>query len=458
MAKRSTGSASTRTHRSRGGALNEAHPREQLAGQLIVRFKQSAVEHVAARAVPMSASARIAAAALPDEVGGPLKLLREQAGMVSAKPLFAPRSRPIRPQSGVMTLAAVHNSLATSATATPRETLRGFQLVKVRGKVDAALLRRVNASRAVEFAEAVPNRWMCSADPLINQQWGLRAIRWFDAKRPNAKKIHVAVLDTGIDSGHPDLRHAIESYRHDGNSPRDFFGHGTHVGGIIAATMSNAVGIAGVANCRLHCWKIFDDPPKGSRRQTLNFEIYSAALADALDSEVRVINMSIGGTDHSRTEAIAFQHLADAGVVVVAAMGNEYEEGNPKEYPAGYPGVLGVGAVDEDDHRAEFSCTGKHIGLVAPGVDILSTVPRVKAIFADATKYDSWPGTSMATPYVAGAAALMYAKQAKSKAAAAAVVKRLKSSAKKLPRMKKRKFSPAYGAGLLNLVAALKRR
>jgi hypothetical protein len=90
MAKRST--RSTRIHRSQGGALNEAHPSEQLAGQLIVRFKQSAVEHVAARAVPMSASARTAAAAMPDEVGGPLKLLREQAGMVSAKPLFAPRS------------------------------------------------------------------------------------------------------------------------------------------------------------------------------------------------------------------------------------------------------------------------------------------------------------------------------------------------------------------------------
>src|SRR5262249_62053088 len=120
------------------------------------------------------------------------------------------RGQAIRPHAGVMPWAAGHNSLAASATATRRETLSGFQLVKVRGKVDAARLKRVSASRAVEFVEPVPNRWLCSADPLINKQWGLRAIRWFDAKRPDSKKIHVAVIDTGVDSGHPDLRRAIE--------------------------------------------------------------------------------------------------------------------------------------------------------------------------------------------------------------------------------------------------------
>jgi subtilisin family serine protease len=282
----------------------------------------------------------------------------------------------------------------------------------------------------------------------------LRAIRWFDVNHPDAEKVHVGVFDSGVDDGHPNLKGAIEEYRHDGNSARDFLGHGTHVGGIIAALIK-AAGIAGVANCRLHCWKIFNDPTGASSEQNFNFEFYSQALASALDSDIKVINLSIGGTAHSQAEAAVFEELSDAGVVVAAAMGNEYEKGNPKEYPGGYPGALGVGAIDHDHRRASFSCTGKHIGLVAPGVDILSTVPRVKAALADKTNYDSWPGTSMATPHVAGAAALLYVNRAKSKAAAAAIVKHLTSTAMKLPGMKKKDFTEEYGSGLLDLAAAL---
>ena len=325
-------------------------------------------------------------------------------------------------------------------------------------KTTPALLKRLRASKAIDLVEPVPNRWLSKADPMINRQWGLRAIRWFDGSHPDASKIHVAVLDSGIDDGHPDLKRAIEEYHHDGNVSRDFLGHGTHVSGTIAAVVNNSIGIAGIANCRLHCWKIFDDPKPGSDDQNFNFEYYSKGLAAALDSEIKVINLSVGGTEHSRAEAAIFAELADAGVVVAAAMGNEHKEGNPKEYPAGYPGALGVGAIDETDKRASFSCTGAHIGLVAPGVNILSTVPRVKASFADTTDYDSWPGTSMATPHVAGAAALVYGSTVKSKAAADAVVKRLTSTARKLAGMKKKKFTREYGSGLLDLAAALAKR
>ena len=82
-------------------------------------------------------------------------------------------------------------------------------------------------------------------------------------------------------------------------------------------------------------------------------------------------------------------------------------------------------------------------------------MPRIKASFADTTDYDFWPGTSMATPHVAGCAVLVYGDTAKSKAAADAVVKRLTSTARKLPAMKKKKFTQEYGAGLLDLAAAL---
>ena len=163
-----------------------------------------------------------------------------------------------------------------------------------------------------------------------------------------------------------------------------------------------------------------------------------------------MINLSIGGTASSKTEATIFRELRANGVVVVAAMGNEFEEGNPKEFPAAYDGVLAVGAVDETDRRALFSCTGAHIGLVAPGVSVLSTVPRQRASFAETTDYDSWPGTSVATPHVAGATALLYARRSKSNPSAETIVKRLQSTAKKLAEMKKKAFTHEYGSGLLD--------
>jgi subtilisin family serine protease len=439
-------------------ALTKPMQSSQVPRQLIIRFKSGVVEHVARTPVPASAKTRALAAAMPEEVAGPLDVLKAEVGLKSVRPLFVD-TKPAKAPAGGMSLMAVRGALARSATEVPREKLRGFQLVELKGKQPTpALMKRLRSSNAVELVEPVPNRWLSAkVDAFINRQWGLRAISWFDGTHPSAAKVAVAVVDSGVDAEHEDLQGAIADYRHDNNKPRDFLGHGTHVSGIIAAVVNNSIGIAGVANCRLHCWKIFDDPPPGSARQDFNFEFYSAALASALDSDVKVINLSIGGEDNSQAEAAIFQELSDAGVVVVAAMGNEFEEGNPKEFPAAYKGVLAVGAVDEVGRRASFSCTGSHIGLVAPGVNILSTVPKQKAVLADATMYDSWPGTSMATPYVAGTAALLYAKEDKSKAAAAAIVKCLKSTARKLPGMKKKATTKEYGSGLLDISAALKK-
>lgn len=425
-------------------------------GQLIVRMKPSAVRHVASSPAAMARSAMLA---MPEEVRGPIELLREEVGLQSMKPLFVVDDGGAPSQPEGMALAAVHRSLARSATQTPRESLAGFQILQVRDKkVSPALLKRLRASKAVDLVEPVPNRWLsAAADPVTIRQWGLRAIRWFDRPRPGAKRVHVAVLDSGVDAGHPDLTDSIEEYRHDGNGARDFLGHGTHVSGTIAAMVNNSAGVAGVANCRLHCWKVFDDPRRVGDDQNFNFEFYTKALAAALDSNIKVVNLSIGGDDYSKAEAAIFAELINAGVVIATAMGNEFEEGNPKEYPAGYEGTIGVGAVDESHRRAAFSNTGAHIDLVAPGVNILSTVPRIKASFADHTDYDSWPGTSMATPHVAGAAALVYVGKQKSKAAGLAVARRLVARARKLPEMRGRDFTREYGSGLLDVAAVLGR-
>lgn len=291
--------------------------------------------------------------------------------------------------------------------------------------------------------------------PLVNRQWGLRAIRWFDTEPlPDAQHIKVAVLDTGLDTSHPDLQQ-FTSYVHDGASAEDIIGHGTHVAGIIAATANNHISIAGICRCDLHSWKIFGDKPQTDGRYYVDELMYQRALNAARTAGVRVLNLSIGGTQHTQTETLLFRLLVNAGVTVVAAMGNEFEEGNPTEYPAAYPDVIAVGAATEANRRASFSNTGRHLALVAPGANILSTLPMKPSTYrgADETAYAAWSGTSMAAPHVTAGAALVLARDPGR--TPAQVAQRLKDTAFRLPAMGRRKWTAEYGAGLLNLKDAV---
>lgn len=293
---------------------------------------------------------------------------------------------------------------------------------------------------------------LATNDPLASRQWNHGAVRIHQARSRtgfvDASAVLVAIVDSGIDRGHPDLDGIIEEYANFHSATeddRDYVGHGTHVAGIIAAEINNQVGIAGLCAARLLAIKGL--PKAGT---PWNAEKYYQALAHPIDRGAKVVNLSLGGgLDPGERDIIA--DLLDAGITVVAAMGNEFLKGNPVEYPAAYDGVIAVGASDEVDRRANFSCTGNHIALVAPGVNILSTVPRYPSEFAQNLEYDSWPGTSMATPHVTAAAALLLAKTPG--LSPDAIRKRLIGTADLVSGQTRR--NAEYGSGRLNIASAL---
>ncbi len=282
-----------------------------------------------------------------------------------------------------------------------------------------------------------------------------------------------------MDADHPDLSGQIRQYHWEHPdlpkpiSAQDIVGHGTHVSGTIAAIINNNIGINGICNCALSAWKIFNDetvyePAFNLFIYVVDPVIYRRALADCVQTPVDVINLSIGGPGRpDAQEALLFDQLISSGTVICAAMGNDREAGSQTSFPAAIQGVVAVGATNLDDTVARFSNRGSHISLSAPGIAIWSTLPTYPgqtafeiAIGADGspregkprrreTDYDAWPGTSMATPHVSGATALLLAN--KGKMAPEQVRNRLMHAADKVAAMKGASFDSDYGAGRLNL-------
>ena len=434
-----------------------------IPGQLLIRFKPESLRPLAG-GVSVRRVAVASLSGMPDAVAKPLEFLQANMGLKVMTPLFATASP--TPGPGMRVAAGRPKAMAlASVVHSASEMLSGINMVTVDPKaVTPQHLKRLNQSPGVEFVEPMPARWVAarrkgvkavtSADPKINLQWGLRAIGWFAQDWQSASGVDVAVLDTGVDKKHPELSGCVTAYQTNGFSKTDIVGHGTHVCGIIAALANNKAGIAGIADCRLHVWKIFPDKPVQGDFY-VDGEAYLRSLREAADKGIRVVNLSIGGTQSSQTEQILFNYLTSRDVIVVAAMGNEFEDGNPIEYPAAYNGVVPVGAVDIGLRRAVFSNTGKHICIAAPGAGILSTLP-IKAAppYRTEVEYAAWDGTSMATPHVAGALALLLARRPNLKPVAARA--RLESTCVKVPAMKKAKFTRELGYGLMNLPALLK--
>ncbi|MGZ7078507.1 MAG: S8 family serine peptidase [Thermoanaerobaculia bacterium] len=192
--------------------------------------------------------------------------------------------------------------------------------------------------------------------------------------------VNVAIVDTGIDYNHPDLRDNYKGGFNEINrstDPLDDDSHGTHVAGTVAAE-DNDLGVVGVAP-QANVWavKVLDNTGSGT---TINI---AAGLDWVIDKKKEIggnwiVNMSLGDSHLSQILQDACQRVSDAGILIVAASGNESTPTVPAAvaYPAAFPTVIAVGAVDSTSTIADFSNQGPELAVVAPGVNVLSSVPR----------------------------------------------------------------------------------
>jgi minor extracellular protease Epr len=257
---------------------------------------------------------------------------------------------------------------------------------------------RVLKSTAVQSTNNIPS------DTLLSQQWGLNKIEAQKAWNLGftGSGITVAVVDTGVDLNHPDLKdNILTGYNAitgiaGSTVTQDNNGHGTHVSGIIAAE-ANGVGIVGVA----YQAKVL--PVKALTRQG---EGTDDCIADgivwAADHGSKIINLSLGSDNESDVLKEAIQYAFEKGCLIVAAGGNQEDGLTTIAYPAADPLVLAVTATDSNDRIASFSLPGPQAALAAPGVNILSDY------WQNTSGYATLDGTSMASPFVSGAAALVW--------------------------------------------------
>jgi hypothetical protein len=273
----------------------------------------------------------------------------------------------------------------------------------------------------IHFSEVIPS------DPYFQTLWGLRnrgqsvarvqGISGADTHATGAwvfekgsEQVIVGVLDTGIDLQHEDLKENLWTASSAGGpihgfntfnsaaDPQDDNGHGTHVSGTIGAVGDNGLGVVGINwKVSLMAVKVLNKDGEGDLAGIVE------GIDWAVDHGARVINASWGGPDFSQIMRDSIARASQAGVLFVAAAGNEAENNDQVgSYPANYeePNVLSVAATDNRDRLAEFSNYGtSRVDLAAPGVGIYSTLPG--------NHYGAESGTSMATPHVTGAAALL---------------------------------------------------
>lgn len=246
----------------------------------------------------------------------------------------------------------------------------------------------------VEATDTIPNDVDVFGFQFQDLQ-NIRAFQGWDLSR-GGSSVRIAVVDTGVDQAHEDLLTKIVAgydFVNNDSDPQDdsFTGHGTHVAGIAAAMTNNTIGIAGTSwGARIMPVKVLNAFGNGTIANV------SAGITFAADNGAQVINLSLGTPINSPILQAAIDYAYNKNRTLVAASGNT---NTAVLYPAAYPNVIAVGAVDVTTARAAFSNFGPELSVVAPGVGIRSTMPGAA--------YGQKSGTSMAAGYVSGLAAIL---------------------------------------------------
>lgn len=263
--------------------------------------------------------------------------------------------------------------------------------------------KQLQQDPAISYIEEDPRRELAHKGYITYGVNMVQAPLVTDSASSNQK---VCIIDTGYDSNHEDLPNGAQvtgevidstgGQRDLGQWYEDSYGHGTHVMGTIAS-LGNNIGYEGIlpsGALNIHHVKVIDHPGY--------WRIYGSDLIAAINAcdnaQATLANMSIAGWQPSKIEEDAFQQAYDNGMLLVAASGNMGD--NQYAYPASYPSVISVGAIDEQQEAWMFTQTNDQIELVAPGVEIDSTLPN--------NRYGKWDGTSTAAPHVSGVAALVW--------------------------------------------------
>jgi subtilisin len=240
----------------------------------------------------------------------------------------------------------------------------------------------------MQIVQNIPNETMDYGIRLINacEEWN----------ETRGEGINIAILDTGIDYTHVDLKDCVKGgvnfTTEDRSDYMDRCGHGTFCSGIIAAA-ENGTGLIGIApNSNLYAVKVLNDKGQGS----INWLIQGVNWC--IENNIDIISMSLGFTQDTPEMRNIISKAYDKGIIMIAAVGNDNRE-TEVEYPARYPEVIGVTAVDNCDELGNFCTTGSKVEVSAPGVNITSTYLN--------NLYAIGSGTSFAAPHITGAIALI---------------------------------------------------
>lgn len=255
--------------------------------------------------------------------------------------------------------------------------------------------------------------------------------------------VTVAVIDSGVDDTHPQMKGQVlrgRDFLDSGlDGTRDCARHGTAVASIIAATARSGVAFRGLAPrvkilpVRVSEQRSIEGAESG---RTVDAATFAESIRWAVDNEAKVVNLSLVSYTDNPALKQAVEYALERDVVVVAAAGNKFADKNPTPYPAAYDGVIGVGSIGEDGLVSPFSQRGSYVDLVAPGGKVVVAVPERGHIVDD--------GTSYAAPFVTAAAALI--RQYWPNLNARQVTQRLISTTDPAPGSNR----DAYGAGILN--------